>query len=153
MKFFDNLRRQSAANRLMEEELYSEVARELNEGILRNGLWAMALQKAGGDKDKAKSLYIPLRVQSLKDEAEMEQASIEEETRRLIREQIAYEKVVKEEANYLAHKDEIQATKVLLNKGYKVIGKGTYWLVIEPLGGRVKHHSTKDLLEYANSRE
>ncbi|SHJ32052.1 hypothetical protein [Cycloclasticus pugetii] len=78
MKFLDKFKRKSAASRLLEEQLYSEVVQELAEGTLRNGLWGQALEKANGDEIKAKSLYIPLRVQSMKDEAEIYQA-IEEE--------------------------------------------------------------------------
>ncbi len=69
MSFLKNLFIASASARLVEEQLYEYVAKEINADIRRDGLWVKAVEKSLGDEAKAKALYIQLRVQSLKDEA------------------------------------------------------------------------------------
>jgi len=60
-----------AFSRLKEEKLYELVAKEIKNGIIRDGLWAKALAHCNGDREKAKSLYIQYRIQSLRDESEI----------------------------------------------------------------------------------
>jgi soluble lytic murein transglycosylase-like protein len=71
MGLFDDIRAKGAAYRLTEEALYSEVLREMESGVRRDGLWAKALAESAMDTNKAHALYIKYRVQSLKDEAEI----------------------------------------------------------------------------------
>lgn len=52
-----------------EEELYAHVVDELYNGVRRKGLWGKALAQANGSENRAKSIYLRLRVESLKDEA------------------------------------------------------------------------------------
>lgn len=68
---FDKFRRRSASVRLIEEQLYEQVVLELSKGQKRAGLWAKALANCDGVEEKAKSLYIQYRVQSIKDEIEI----------------------------------------------------------------------------------
>ena len=68
---FDKMKRQSAAERILEEHLYEVVVKELQGGIRRDGLWAKAWENSQGQEAKAESLYISYRVQSLKDEMEL----------------------------------------------------------------------------------
>ena len=75
---FDKYRRNSAAARLLEEQLYEQVVNELSNGQKRNGLWAKALANSDGAEEKAKALYIKYRVQSIKDEIEVSEALNEE---------------------------------------------------------------------------
>lgn len=73
MGMFDRFRTQSAVSRLAEEALYAEAMREIESGIRRDGIWAMALAEANMDQSKAAARYIKLRVQSLKDEMDLTQ--------------------------------------------------------------------------------
>ena len=57
-----------SAERLIEEQLYEQVVIELSDGKKRHGLWAKAIADSEGSEEKAKSLYIKYRVQSIKDE-------------------------------------------------------------------------------------
>jgi hypothetical protein len=75
---FDKFRRRSAASRLLEEQLYEQVVLELSNGQKRAGLWAKALANGDGIEEKAKSLYLQYRVQSIKDEMEIAAAIAEE---------------------------------------------------------------------------
>lgn len=68
MSIADLYRRSRISSRLIEEEIYAEAIRELERGVRRDGLWAKAFAKSGGNEDKTKALYIELRVQSFKDE-------------------------------------------------------------------------------------
>lgn len=78
---FEKFRRKSAAARLQEEQLYEQVIQELSMGEKRAGLWAKALADCDGSEQKANSLYIRYRVQSIKDEIEI-MAGISEEAER-----------------------------------------------------------------------
>lgn len=49
-----------------EEAYYNQVARELESGQVRAGLWAKAFADASGDTARARARYIKLRVASLK---------------------------------------------------------------------------------------
>jgi len=60
---------ESATKRLSEEALWEQVADEIDKGELRKGLWLKAKSEGAGDKNKAESIYIKLRMQSLIDEA------------------------------------------------------------------------------------
>ena len=72
MGLLDKLKRKVettfADSRLEEELMYQHAIREMDAGFIREGLYAKALAKSPGDEDKTKSLYIKLRVQSIKDE-------------------------------------------------------------------------------------
>jgi len=53
------------------------VLREMQEGVIRDGLWAQALVEATYDKEKAKAIYIRLRA-----------ANMQEDTKKLLVKQI-----------------------------------------------------------------
>ena len=55
-------------DRLSEIQLYELVAEELEQGEQFKGLWAKALAEGEGNIEKAKGLYIKLRVEMIKDE-------------------------------------------------------------------------------------
>ncbi|NDC60467.1 MAG: hypothetical protein EBZ60_00330 [Betaproteobacteria bacterium] len=59
------------------ELIHALVLREMQDGILRDGLWAQAMSDVGSDIAKAKALYIRLRA-----------ASMQEETKQLLVKQI-----------------------------------------------------------------
>ena len=58
----------SALTRLFEEKLYGLTVSEIENGNVRQGLWARALAESRGNHSEAQSTYLNLRVQSLKDE-------------------------------------------------------------------------------------
>jgi TPR repeat protein len=57
-----------AQKRLDEEQLYSQVATEMNNKDIKAGLWAKATVDAEGDEGKTKAFYIKYRVQNIQDE-------------------------------------------------------------------------------------
>ena len=71
MRIFDKFKTLTAIDRLSEEKLYEQVAQELQAGKKREGIWVKAMAKSGGDLNKAESMYIEYRVQSLSDEAQV----------------------------------------------------------------------------------
>lgn len=75
---FQKFRIKAAINRLIEERLYEIVAGEIAKGDIRQGLWAKAFSQSSGDEQAAKSKYIKLRVDSLRDESTLIHALIEE---------------------------------------------------------------------------
>ena len=71
MNIIKNIKRNAAIDRMNEERLYEYVVNEIKGGSRREGLWGQALEKANGNTKKTESIYIKLRVQSLKDENEI----------------------------------------------------------------------------------
>ena len=58
-----------------DEQFYEQVAAEFNDGTIKQGLWLKAETKAGGDKDRARLLYIEWRVEQLiEEEAKQDEA-------------------------------------------------------------------------------
>jgi|TARA_B110000090_G_C13235290_1_gene390293 hypothetical protein len=68
MGLFDKVDKTKIESRRYEEKLYEIALDEVESGKVRKGLYAKALAKADGDKDKAGGVYLELRVQSLKDD-------------------------------------------------------------------------------------
>lgn len=77
MLMFKRLRLNSAKSRLVEERLYEMVMDELETGNIRKGIWAKAVAKSNGNDNQAKSKYLELRVESLKDEAHVIQSILD----------------------------------------------------------------------------
>ena len=142
MKLFEKFRRNSAAARLLEEQLYEQVVNELANGQRRNGLWAKAFANSDGLEEKVKALYIQYRVQSIKDEFEISEAVQEEAVRQ-----------VRAEAISERQRRINQCEALMRSKGYTLNVKGAGWIVKEPLGGRQPIETLEDLEQYAKSRE
>ena len=76
---FDSLKKRSAQARMEEERFYAKVIEEYENGVVRHGLYAKAIEKSSGNPEKTKALYIQFRVRSLKDESELnKRAEIEQ---------------------------------------------------------------------------
>src|ERR1017187_5135899 len=54
---------------MKDQDFFDLVARELQDRAIKPGLWARAIAESGQDDGRARSAYIKLRVQGLKDEA------------------------------------------------------------------------------------
>jgi hypothetical protein len=76
---FKRLRLNSAKSRLVEERLYEMVMDELDTGNIRRGIWAKAVAKSNGNDNQARSKYLELRVESLKDEAHVIESILKSE--------------------------------------------------------------------------
>lgn len=68
MRWIDTLRKLFISSRRQDEEIYAHVLKEIESGMRRDGLWAKALANSADNSEKAKSLYIKYRAQSIKDE-------------------------------------------------------------------------------------
>jgi hypothetical protein len=82
MSIFGKYKTNQAISRLSEEMLYAKVAEEIQRGIRRDGLWAKAISEAELNEDKAKAIYIKLRVQSLVDEINLSKEADEQKITR-----------------------------------------------------------------------
>ena len=118
---FERFKARSAKLRLLEEKLYEDVVQELNQNIRRDGLWAKALASSDGSEEKAKSTYIRLRVQSMKDEAEVIDELRREEQ--------------KEENRRLSIQ---KGLAIFERNGAKLIDEGNFWQGINSQGGKIK---------------
>jgi len=78
MGMFDKVKKTTINSRLYEEKLYEAALEEVESGEIRKGLYAKALSKAEGDKEKADGIYLKLRVQSIMDDIETQQITIRE---------------------------------------------------------------------------
>ena len=73
MGLFDKVKKTTIESRRYEEKLYEVALEEVEAGEVRKGLYAKALSKADGDKEKADGIYLKLRVQAIMDDIESEQ--------------------------------------------------------------------------------
>jgi len=73
MGLFDKVKKTTIESRRYEEKLYEVALEEVEAGEVRKGLYAKAIAKADGDKEKADGIYLKLRVQSIMDDIESEQ--------------------------------------------------------------------------------
>ena len=133
---FEKFKAKLAKSRLLEEKLYQEVLRELNENIIRDGLWAKALADSDGSEEKAKSKYIKLRVQSMKDEEELIQDEKRKEDEKL------FDAFIHE-----MEERERTATTFLTNRGFRVKKKSKGWEVREPYNRTIHIFPTIEKLE------
>ena len=70
MGLFDKVKKTTIESRRYEEKLYEVALEEVEAGEVRKGLYAKAIAKADGDKEKADGIYLKLRVQSIMDDIE-----------------------------------------------------------------------------------
>ena len=78
MGIFDKVKKTSITSRRNEEKFYEEALKEVEAGEIRKGLYAKALAKADGDKEKAEGIYLKLRVQSMMDDIDSEIIKLKE---------------------------------------------------------------------------
>ena len=138
---FKKFKANSAKSRLLEEKLYEQVLEELKNDIRRDGLWAKALAESDGSEERAQSIYIKLRVQSIQDEAEViEEIRYDEEQQRVI-------EVAKE-----ARKKSIEEVEEIFERnGSQLIDEGKYWQGINSQGGHFKKFkSSEEMQAFAN---
>lgn len=76
-KIFSSFKSSAINKRKQEEEFYELVAKEIEEGKQRKGIWAKALAEYNFKDNKAKSLYLKMRVQSLIDEYNKNNVGVE----------------------------------------------------------------------------
>ena len=81
MGIFDKVKKTTIASRRYEEKLYEVALEEVENNEIRKGLYAKALSKADGDKEKADGIYLKLRVQSIMDDVQSEQINRRENVR------------------------------------------------------------------------
>ena len=119
MGIFKNFKHNSAVDRLNEERIYEIVINEIKSGKRREGIWGQALEKANGDLKKTEANYIKLRVQSLKDEFEIQKQEnadrqiIEEEFQNLAKEKEL--KRIEEVERLRIHKETEPRIRLLMN--------------------------------------
>ena len=81
MKIFDKVKKTTIASRRLEEELYGIALDEVENNKIRKGLYAKALAKSDGNKEKADGIYLKLRVQSIMDAIESDEIDRREDAR------------------------------------------------------------------------
>ena len=81
MKIFDKGKKAIINSRRLEENLYEVALEEVENDEIRKGLYAKAISKAEGDKEKADGIYLKLRVQSIMDDIKSEQINKRENAR------------------------------------------------------------------------
>ena len=104
-----------------EEALYKRVLDEMESGTTRTGIMAKALADSLGDKDKAESLYIKYRMQTIADEDKNE-AKLFIETQKIAEEQALLAKEKKDEEDLLNQRAKWRSTKryKLINISWKL---------------------------------
>ena len=141
MGLFDKVKKTTIESRRYEEKLYEVALEEVEAGEIRKGLYAKALSKADGDKEKADGIYLKLRVQSIMDDVESEQINRRENARALE----AIKTLESEKAIESKFDLKNRCQKILREKGYVLHTPifGDYW--IGPKKGNWNYYSNSDL--------
>jgi hypothetical protein len=143
---FKKIKKQIIAHRFAEEILYEYVLDEIEEeGIVSRGLWAKAIAISEGDDNKANSLYMQYRVQSIRDYVETLNYMKEEITKTHLR------RLLKNKNCQLAQNDEEMIQKCrkrLISKGYKLDGEKYNWVIEDPIGEFFEIKSIEQLESY-----
>lgn len=87
MGILESIYRAVTVPKFNEERLYEQVYEELSDNQIRIGLWTKALSESYGDECAAKSIYIKLRVESIKEELIVWEKEQYKEAKRLEKEQ------------------------------------------------------------------
>ena len=148
MGIFDKGKKAIINSRRLEEVFFGVALDEVENNEIRKGLYAKALAKADGNKEKADGIYLKLRVQSIIDDIESEQIDRREDAR-------VYKAIQKleelESINVEIEVDPLYAEckELLGNKGYKLHKSATGEYHIGTGGGKedLIHsiYSSKDL--------
>ena len=125
MGLFDKVKQTTIESRRYEEKLYEVALEEVEAGEVRKGLYAKALSKADGDKEKADGIYLKLRVQSIMDDIESEQIDRRETNKEVQRLAMVVKSVSREECEKLLNSKGYQLKKALFGE-YSVLGEQDY---------------------------
>mgnify|MGYP003964761113 CR=1 FL=1 len=129
MGLFDKVKKTTIESRRYEEKLYEVALEEVEAGEVRKGLYAKALAKSDGDKEKADGIYLKLRVQSIMDDIESEQIN-HRENERVYKafQELTSDEIVKEKSLEDECKDVLDGKGFILHKPifgkYEVRAKG-----------------------------
>jgi len=122
--FLEKIRARLALGRIVNEEMYSVVHRELADGVKRDGLWLKAKLESKGDDVAIEAIYIKLRVQSLVDERNIGIAVINEiqsEKQKTTHREMLKEREIKDKDERMRLLEaECEAILQLESKGFKV---------------------------------
>ena len=122
MGLFDKVKKTTIESRRYEEKLYEVALEEVEAGEVRKGLYAKALSKADGDKEKADGIYLKLRVQSIMDHIESEQINRREVDKEMHRLAMEVKPISREECEKLLNSKGYRLKKVFLGE-YYVLGE------------------------------
>ena len=65
MSFWKQAKDKAVLDRLLDEQIHALAAQEIQSGVRRDGLWAMATLQAEADESRAKIIYLKLLVTRL----------------------------------------------------------------------------------------
>ena len=81
MGIFDKPKKIAIESRRFQEKLYEVALEDFETGEIKKGLYAKALSMADGNEEKAKGIYLKLRVKSIMDDIESERINRREDAR------------------------------------------------------------------------
>ena len=155
MGLFDKLKKTTIESRRYEEKLYEVALEEVEAGEVRKGLYAKALSKADGDKEKADGIYLKLRVQAIMDDFASEQINRRDNERAYKAfQELNNKKIVKIKSGLVKTdgkptlenaKKKIKGSKFSVSKA---IGANSYFVDYKDGGGNL--YQTFDLEELHN---
>jgi len=133
---FKKTKAKLAASRLQEEKLYEAVFLEQASGVRREGLYNKALAFSDGNVEKANSLYIQYRVQSIKDENCISEFIAENSTKNMENSSEMYDDEFESESSYDVYNcDEEKiikdASSIIKSMGFPLFFKNGKWTVID----------------------
>jgi hypothetical protein len=125
-----NLQGNDNSDTLLEDEIYEKVMLEIEEDKKVKSTWAKAFAQSQGDENKAKALYISLRVQEIQLEQKQYQAYLKDKKKQEKLKQLGGKELTKQEKQFLKkyyvdmYSDNVEFTtntiKIYLSDGTKI---------------------------------
>ena len=115
MVFFKSKDKLSIFQRQQETKLFEFVMDEIANNNRQKGLWGQAIVKSNGDEKKAEAEYIKLRVESLKDELEIQKQNEDEQA--ILKAEL--NKIAEEEKQRKAQKKAQEEQRIKIEKENK----------------------------------
>lgn len=134
-----------------EELIYNEVAEELSNGIRKEGLWLKAIQNTDGDENRALSLYIKYRSESIK-KINLEREREEERVKLEIEEQ-KKEAAEKEKKLKLEQEKEKKLSIFLEKYNLKIVVKmSSSYIEVKYINRPIRNLFPNPLIVYRNNQ-
>ena len=136
----------AAQKRKDDEKLYEIVAEEISREQRNEGLWLKAMAETEGDENKTKAKYVEFRIQSLKDERELNSKKRVKTTVETT-EDTKSDKIKFEEMTTLD-----SVIQQLGDLNYRVIRTPPGFTVKEPMGAKVRIETEEKLTNYLKQK-
>ena len=146
------------SKRMEEQDLYDQVAQELEKGEKHSGLWLKAITLSKGDTNRAEAAYVELRIQSIIDEAVIAEKELNEANRRKMQWEFVEQRLKEheqerekiEQKEKLLKSQIVPAIELLKELNLEVIEKDGQYIIHRDGAIKASGISIEKVIEFSN---